>query len=64
MGLPVGRDMDGKVIEGAFDRTFAEKYPVKYINSYEKSFAEKPKKPSSTADKEVLKKLKALGYIE
>ena len=33
--------MDGKAIKGAFAQNFTEKYPVKYMNSYEKSLAEK-----------------------
>jgi len=64
MNLPVGKDMDGKVIEDAFIQNVIRKYPIKYINSYEGLPKEKSKKIPSSADKEVLKKLKALGYIE
>lgn len=64
MGLPVGKDMDGKTINDAFNRGLIGKYPVNYINTYEVPSNVKSKKITSTADKEVLKKLKALGYIE
>ena len=64
MGLPVAKDMDGKIIKDAFNRGIVKKYPASYINTYEGPINVKSKNITSTADKEVLKKLKALGYVE
>lgn len=46
MGLPVGRDMEGRVLTEILDESFARQHPVTYIPSYESlavtSFAGRP----------------------
>ena len=64
MGLPVGKDMDGKAIIDAFNPGFISKNPLNYINTYEGPLSTKSNKVTSTADENMLKKLKALGYIQ
>ncbi|MBI5375547.1 MAG: alkaline phosphatase family protein [Candidatus Schekmanbacteria bacterium] len=64
MGLPVGKDMDGKTIIDAFKSSFISKNPLNYINTYEGPLSTKSNKVTSTADENMLKKLKALGYIQ
>lgn len=65
VGLPVGRDMDGKVLLEAFDPAFVHSRPVKFIRTYEDG---KPRAKLPARDKEVDKKtleeFKALGYIK
>lgn len=64
-GLPIGRDMDGKVLVNAF-----EKNPIlNHIPSWDKvkgNFYEHPKNASSdeTTDRKILDQLVALGYID
>lgn len=66
MGLPVAKDMDGKVLTQAIEPSFLEKNPIRYIDSYDKKETiQIPKKEEITPyDKELLEKLKALGYIQ
>jgi len=65
--LPIGRDMDGKVITEAIERDFLNKYPVKYIDTYEdiKIQCEKNgKKDLSDSEAMILKnQLRNLGYF-
>jgi len=35
LGLPVGRDMDGKVLEKLFEPAFREAHPIRYVATYE-----------------------------
>lgn len=67
MGLPVAKDMDGKVLTQAIEPSFLEKNPIRYIESYDKEEKRKeiPGKEEITPyDEELLKRLKALGYIQ
>lgn len=67
MGLPVGRDMDGRVLEEAFDEHFLSNQPIAYIDSHEE------KTPpgidgqsgglSAEERKIVEERLRALGYL-
>jgi len=64
MGLPVARDMDGKVIVDAIAHEFLKENPITYIDTYEnigeRRFIDKDEKK---VDKEYLEYLKSLGYI-
>jgi hypothetical protein len=33
--LPVARDLDGEVLTPAFDKSFLERYPLTFLNTYE-----------------------------
>jgi len=64
LDLPVGEDMDGKVLTEAFDEGFVRKNPIKTIATYEgKTPAEKVTR-DRTLDKRLLEELRALGYIK
>jgi predicted AlkP superfamily phosphohydrolase/phosphomutase len=65
LGLPIAKDMEGKVLTQAIDTKFLESNPIKYIDTYEvekkynrKEFISQP------IDKKQLEKLKSLGYIQ
>ena len=69
LGLPVGRDMDGKVIEGVFEPSFLEEHPIRYVATYED--AERNERDVERAEDydpealaENLAALQALGYVE
>jgi arylsulfatase A-like enzyme len=63
-GLPVGEDMDGRVIGEVFHDKFKKSRKIKFIPTYgAPSKSEEGKKPREL-DKEVLEDLKSLGYIK
>ena len=64
MGLPVGRDMSGRVLEEMIDPAFLARHPVHYVDSYE-SVIERPEIDVGEGDDELRRSyLKALGYTD
>ncbi len=64
-GLPVAGDMRGVVVKDFFSRPFLERHPVLTIDSYETSRpAARPEPVGSPVDEELVRRLKALGYIQ
>jgi len=64
MNLPVGHDMDGKVLTEAIDNRLLKELPVKYISSYGKWERGSLKPSTSSADAEIERRLRGLGYID
>lgn len=66
LGLPVARDMEGKVLKDAFTESFRAQHPLTWIDSYEKpgEVKEAPEVIVTPLDEEMRKKLRALGYIK
>jgi len=63
--LPVGKDMDGKVLKEAFNENIFKKQPIRYIDSYEGEIEiKKEGKKDKALDKKTLEELRALGYIK
>ena len=67
LGLPVGRDMDGKVLE-IFEPAFLEKHPIRYLATYEDRIDRKSEtEPAEDYDPQALAEnieaLRALGYV-
>ena len=71
-GFPVESDMDGKVIEEAFEEGYFQRNPIEYIDSYAKYFgknldgAEESHRGelSDEETEEIKEKLRGLGYLE
>ncbi len=66
-GLPVGEDMDGKVLESAFESAFLAKHPTGTIPTYDLIPWEERITGgtlSAAASEEHLEKLRSLGYIQ
>jgi predicted AlkP superfamily phosphohydrolase/phosphomutase len=64
LGIPVGRDMDGRPLTEAFDKAFLERQPVTYIDSHETGEDWVPTEPvPSPVDDEIRELLESLGYI-
>lgn len=65
--LPIGRDMDGRVIIDAVEKSFLNEYPVQFINTYEdieKQGDKNGKKDLSDSEALILKnQLRTLGYF-
>ncbi|NIM90458.1 MAG: sulfatase-like hydrolase/transferase [Candidatus Aminicenantes bacterium] len=64
MNLPVGHDMDGKVLTEAIEERLLDELPAKYISSYGKWRLSELKPSASSADAEIERRLKGLGYID
>jgi predicted AlkP superfamily phosphohydrolase/phosphomutase len=62
-GLPVGRDMDGKILTGAIDSSFQAVHPPAYIKSYETG-RHSGTIVRSGADSQIKDQIRALGYTQ
>ena len=65
MGLPVPRDMPGRVLEEIAAPEFWDAHPIRRIDSYEHLLSRKELPVSGAVDdEEALQMLRALGYIQ
>jgi predicted AlkP superfamily phosphohydrolase/phosphomutase len=62
LGLPVPEDIPGRVMEKAILGAYMDDNPIRTVKSYETSKMEELERPPEV-DEDLLKKLKALGYI-
>jgi predicted AlkP superfamily phosphohydrolase/phosphomutase len=62
-GMSVAQDMDGKVIKDVFEHEFLQSHPIKTIATYETEPLEK-KEIASPLDRQIIQKLRAIGYIK
>jgi tetratricopeptide (TPR) repeat protein len=65
-GMPVGEDMDGKVLTAALTEEFLQRHPARSVATYEtaESRSETRVARVSEGDQELLQKLQSLGYIQ
>jgi tetratricopeptide (TPR) repeat protein len=67
LGIPVGRDMDGKVLD-VFEPAFLEKHPIRYVATYEDPDDDSEMKYVEDYDPQALAEnieaLRALGYVQ
>jgi hypothetical protein len=62
-GLPVGKDMDGRVLEEALDEEFVKRNPPQYIETHEKAGEIQAETKAMALTEEVERKLRDLGYF-
>jgi predicted AlkP superfamily phosphohydrolase/phosphomutase len=62
--LPVGEDMDGRVLLDAFQEDYKENRQVRFISTYGSPLEQAKAKKPRALDKEVLEDLRSLGYIK
>jgi hypothetical protein len=60
--LPIGKDMDGEIIQEVITQYFLKKNPIKYIPTYDSAKYNRVYKNTKMSD-ELKKQLKTLGYI-
>ena len=60
-GLPVGRDMDGRVITEAFD---LQNIPITWVNTYDTAPRDLGRVEPSRMDEAIQERLRALGYTK
>ena len=66
LGLPVGEDMDGRVLTEMIDPAFLARHPLRSVPSYE-TLIERPPLPASEDDSDDASRreyLHALGYLD
>jgi predicted AlkP superfamily phosphohydrolase/phosphomutase len=67
LGLPVGRDMEGRVLEDAIDPGFLAANPPRAIATHEVRAHDAQEKPQAAvptdADERIKERLKSLGYL-
>ncbi len=65
LGLPVAKDMDGKVLVEAIEESYLKKNPVRYVETYETKDKENMvERPIRSSDEEKIKeRMRSLGYI-
>ncbi len=65
MGFPIAQDMDGTVLQEAFDRNLLLERPVVYIDSYDKMIRAHTREVivDKNLEEQQTEELKALGYI-
>jgi hypothetical protein len=62
VGLPRSRELDGRVLEAAFDEAFRRAHPPREVDSYGRR---PPARAADSAfDEDVLEQLRSLGYIQ
>ena len=64
MGLPVGEDMDGRVLTEIIRQEHIAVHPVSFVPSYEPAVGKERGEVGSTMDDSIREQLKSLGYIE
>lgn len=67
LGLPVAKDMDGKVLDSVFDAEFMQRHPIRYVATYEDgkrdNAAVLAEPTDARAQREAEDQLKKLGYV-
>lgn len=64
MGLPIGVDMDGGVLEEAFADGFLAEFPITFVHTHDKGRDYSVTPIESPVDDEIKERLRSLGYIE
>lgn len=66
LGLPVAKDMDGKILRDAFKEEFLKSRPDAFVATYEEEGKRKDeqKAKKSIVDKQIEEHLRSLGYIQ
>jgi len=66
-GLPLGRDMDGVILDTVLEKEFFESHPPKYVETHDTGewLESRPRELlSREAEQERLEQLRALGYLQ
>jgi predicted AlkP superfamily phosphohydrolase/phosphomutase len=64
-GVPVPRDMDGRVLTEAFDEEWSAEHAVEYIDTHEVDAAPEARVGDADRDEKLIEeRLRALGYID
>ncbi|MCU0243006.1 MAG: alkaline phosphatase family protein [Vicinamibacteria bacterium] len=62
LGLPVSRELPGRVVSAAIDESFRTAYPLRQVDSYGRRGQVRP--ADSAYDHEMIENLRSLGYVQ
>lgn len=63
LGLPVSRELTGEPMIQALDPAFVRRYPLRHVETYGRYAADARAAQAAPLDKEMLERLRSLGYI-
>jgi hypothetical protein len=63
LGMPVARDMDGKVMSGVIAPEFSRESPISYIDTYESGSVWQEVEEDEPLPEELMARLRGLGYL-
>jgi len=63
LGVPVSRELAGRPVLGLFSEAFANRYPVREIDSYGRREAPAAGREGQSLDREMIERLRSLGYV-
>jgi hypothetical protein len=64
LGLPVSKQAEGQPLLFALDEEFVKRHPVRSVETYGRYTADVPASAAAPLDKEMLERLRSLGYIQ
>jgi arylsulfatase A-like enzyme len=64
LGMPIGRDMDGRVLTEAIVSEFLEQNPLAYIDTYDTGMELTGAQDEEPVSEELITRLRDLGYID
>ena len=64
LGMPIGRDMDGRVLTETIAPEFLEQRPLTYIDTYDTGLELSEVEDEEPVSEELMARLRDLGYIE
>jgi hypothetical protein len=63
LGVPLARDLDGRVVTGLFNTAFLERHPVRFVDTYGRRGAVTAARGEAPLDQEMIDRLRSLGYV-
>jgi hypothetical protein len=63
LGVPVARDLPGRVLSEMFDDEFLRRYPVREVATYGVPFSPSAPREGRPLDQEMIDRLRSLGYV-
>jgi hypothetical protein len=63
LGVPIARNLDGRVIEALFEPAFLASHPVRFVDTYGQRGAISAIRGGTPLDQEVIDRLRSLGYV-
>ncbi len=63
LGIPASRAIAGKPLTSLFDERFVDRVPVRTVETYGRRVAAPPAQSGQPLDKEMLERLRSLGYV-
>ena len=63
LGVPIARDLDGRVIDALFEPQSLARNPVRFVDTYGQRGAISTARSGTPLDQEMIDRLRSLGYV-